>query len=176
MNITNINTMIDTFIRLDKAPLPEHPDKGFNMEDFTFGSRKDLSLHSCGTAACIIGWEVALGICLDLSDDINDALYTPESSNGCEHDFYHNSEAFTLRAAIRVLQILRDTGEVNWNESIANPWTPESDTPAAPSFSTDDWLDAILGNSDGMAVPLLEGPKREESTLNTVRKKEVNDG
>ena len=113
VNKVKIQIMIDTFKRLYKAPLPEHPDKGFNMEGVHFKTRQ-FTQHNCGTAACIYGWsEVIFGTSLydfaeklEISPEEEDALTCPERPS-CEFDFQLTPEKFTLPAAIRVLQILR---------------------------------------------------------------------
>ena len=66
MNRDNLNIMIDTFKRPYKAPLPEHPDKGFNMMWGNF--RCIESQHDCGTASCIMGWITLLGSYTNASD------------------------------------------------------------------------------------------------------------
>ena len=161
LNVANINTMIDTFIRLDKAPLLERPDKGFNMSRVGFEYRlSDYSGHSCGTASCIEGWSDLIFKSSNTVVQILEVrnlryrqLTMPKQVNGCMYHYRDEPEKFTLRAAIRVLQILRDTGKVDWNEAIANPWTPESeDKLKADAWSTDGWLANILGQEDTMAV------------------------
>ena len=162
MNIENINILRDTLIRLDKAPLPEHPDKGFNMMWSNFRTKKvrpksqsDVSPHNCGTAACIAGWCALLfegddnGFAAHGHRHIGDfrSLFFPKGLRG-------NPEKFTLRAAIRVLQILRDTGKVDWNEAIANPWSPEDEAPKT------DWLKLMM---EPEAPLLIEGPKRVDA-------------
>jgi len=160
-NIENINIMIDTFIRLDKSPLPEHPDKGFNMADYEFEPRS-YTQHNCGTAACLIGWSEIIFSKQDIDKvfginyQLACSLHSPSENrrHPCSFSFAIEPEKFTLRAAIRVLQILRDTGEVNWNEAIANPWTPDEEQPAKS------WVKALLLDGNDMPVPLIEGPKR----------------
>ncbi len=162
LNIANINTMIDTFIRLDKAPLPEHPDRGFNMLTTDF-EKHNYNQHNCGTAACIVGWSECLfkGALPEEAfgdyDDSDCCLVMPEFEHGYSYEL--NPEKFTLRAAIRVLQILRDTGKADWNEAIANPWEPETET-----AEKTDWLKVMMKPDAG--VLLLEGPVRE-SVLET---------
>lgn len=146
--------MIDTFKRLHHAPLPEHPDKGFNMEGCYFEDRKDFSNHNCGTAACLMGWsEVLFG-----TPNTYNTLYKgpgdltcPQPTNGCDYHYGFNPEKFTLPAAIRVLEILRDTGKVDWNEAIKNPWQPKE----KPST---DWADV---SSWEKLTGLPEGPMRK---------------
>ena len=165
MNIGNINIMIETFKRLDKAPLPEHPNKGFNMWDCDFcAPRNEYTQHNCGTAACLLGWSNLTGasfgeLGLLLDDTTRGAkLYCPNPDNGCRYSYVVEPEKFTLRAAIRVLEILRDTGEVKWDEAIANPWSPNDEKPA---FDKDAWLNAMIDPAANIKIPLLEGPKRE---------------
>ena len=79
----------------------------------------------------------------------------PENKNGCRYHYAYSPEKFTLEAAIRVLQILRDTGEVCWNEAIDNPWSPdEEETPVKPISV----MDMLM--MDKPPVELPEGPKR----------------
>ena len=136
MNKDNINIIIDAFKQLDKGPLVEHPDMGFTMETpFFHGGKQDHSGHNCGTAACIVGWaDVLFGEDMgtledefDIRHTIYAALVIPCQENGCRYNYRTQPEKFPLRAAIRVLQIFRDTGEVRWNEAIDNPWSPEDD-------------------------------------------------
>ena len=161
VNKTNVQTMIDAFIRLDRAPLLEHPNKGFNMSDYMF-SPQAYTQHECGTAACLIGWAKIIFpkygciVNLELDEEVNNALTCPSTRTGCKYHYAGDAEIFTLRAAIRVLEILRDTGKVDWNEAIANPWSPEDDMPAQPT----DWAKVLLNPT--LDIPLLEGPKREQ--------------
>ena len=160
VNKVNIQIMIDTFKRLYKAPLPEHPDKGFNMYGSDFSPREHMQ-HNCGTAACIIGWVkmlfndraiYATMDRLDLHYEQYRELTHPNSGNGCKFFYDIDSEKFTLEAAIRVLQILRDEGIVDWNRAIENPWSPDEEQ-AKPSIT-----DILLMETP--PVDLVEGPKR----------------
>ena len=134
MNRENITKLRDTFIRLHAAPLPEYPDKGFNMrfKDFPSFQNKinrdamqNYTQHNCGTAACIEGWvnlvfgrffsiENGLGLSTDDMDD----LTMPEITQG---SYDESPKIFTLEAAITTLTHLLDTGEVDWAYGIANP-------------------------------------------------------
>ena len=155
INKEAIQTLIDTFKRLHHAPLPEHPNKGFNMSVSGFCA-VEYRQHTCGTAACIQGWKKLLRkrifntFCSQLH-----ALFYPQKGNGCQHHYSINPEKFTLEAAIRVLQILRDTGEVRWNEAIDNPWSPDEEEARVSSISVMDML-----MMDPPPVELPEGPKR----------------
>jgi len=177
LNKHNIQIMIDTFIRLDKAPLPEYPDKGFNIGSSDFDDNEYKSNeHSCGTAACITGWtgqvfgydtpaenhmfyRGAGDVHLGISDTIMArSLFTPRKKYGCNYHYLLNPEKFTLRAAIRVLEILRDTGKVDWNEAIANPWSPEDETKSKysdPSY----WLVNPTLNPEPENKSLVKEPK-----------------
>ena len=158
INKEAIQTLIDTFKRLHHAPLPEHPDKGFNMEGKGFYVR-EYTQHSCGTAACIMGWERILDVWTGLKAVTGTgrgaALYMPRPSTGCQYSYAWHPEKFTLEAAIRVLQILRDTGEVRWNEAIDNPWSPDEEETRVHSISVMDML-----MMDKPPVEFPEGPKR----------------
>lgn len=129
MNRENITILRDTFIRLNKAPLPEYPDKGFNMMEAVFKDVKRMqgyTQHDCGTAACILGWRRILGITIGLP--FSAGLYTPEDiklPGGDLVNYYQDPQFFTLEAAITTLSHLLDTGEVDWEYGIANPYTPE---------------------------------------------------
>ena len=155
INKEAIQTLIDTFKRLHHAPLPEHPDKGFNMAEANFGTQ-DYTQHNCGTAACMLGWEDVLGKRIfTVSYSKYSALFVPQKENGCRYSYIDQPEKFTLEAAIRVLQILRDTGEVRWNEAIDNPWSPDEEETPVKSVSIMDML-----MMDPPPVELPEGPKR----------------
>ena len=165
MNIDNINIMIETFKRLDKAPLLEHPNKGFNIFACDFSApRNEYTQHNCGTAACLLGWSSLTGARFgELGSILDDTtrgakLYCPNLDNGCRYSYMVEPEKFTLRAAIRVLEILRDTGKVDWNYAIENPWQPQDDKLA---FDKDAWLNAMIDPAVDIKIPLLEGPKRE---------------
>ena len=139
MNRENIQTMIDTFKRLRHAPLPEHPDKGFNMNAPYFGYHS-YNQHDCSTAACFHGWGKLLfgelGITLlKLDADLIYPLCNPDECNGCRYSYSASPEKFTLEAAITVLDRLLETGEVDWNYAIDNPWTPDSEGGVSPEIS-----------------------------------------
>ena len=160
VNKVNIQIMIDTFKRLYKAPLPEHPDKGFNMQGAYFIQRDGQ--HNCGTAACIIGWVemlfkdtsfFAAEDKLGLSGVQYHSLTHPSIYRECKFSYDINPEKFTLPAAIRVLQILRDEGIVDWNRAIENPWSPDEEKAHTPSIT-----DILLMETP--PIKLIEGPKR----------------
>ena len=160
MNRENIQKMIDTFKRLHHAPLPEHPDKGFNMSGPHFAVR-EFSQHGCGTAACILGWQKQLDIFLGIKGSCFDCssyaskLYTPRPENGCKYYYCDRPEKFTLEAAITVLERLLETGEVDWNYAIDNPWTPDSEADAPAEISI---LDMLMQETGTVELP--EGPVR----------------
>ena len=78
--------------------------------------------------------------------------------NGCKYHFSNTPEKFTLPAAIRVLQILRDEGIVDWNRAIDNPWHPDEEKPEA-KFNQDDWLKSMVDPNVDVSFPLTEKPK-----------------
>lgn len=165
MNREKIQIMIDTFKRLHHAPLPEHPDKGFNMASVRpIKPANGYTQHGCGTAACIKGWYSYLfntrGDPLEIFKDGSDscpygALHAPRPLSGCRISFSESPEKFTLEAAITVLERLRDTGEVDWNYAIDNPWSPEGEAYEQEPISI---MDMLMTKEP--KIPLLEGPKR----------------
>ena len=167
VNKVNIQIMIDTFKRLYKAPLPEHPDKGFNLSNVGFGRPdKGYVQHDCGTAACIMGWGAVIGAdkynglkCwLNISERLFDRLTTPMQQFGCDFHVFEQPEKFTLQAAIRVLQILRDEDVVDWNRAIENPWSPDEDK-AKAKFKQEDWLKSMIDPTADVSFLLTEKPR-----------------
>ena len=169
MNRENIQKMIDTFKGLHHAPLPEHPDKGFNMQWSNFVPRK-YTQHGCGTAACFLGWtdivfpkdeeyhpESGYAVCDDFDISVEDArtLCAPQSDSGCRFSFRLDPEKFTLEAAITVLERLLETGEVDWNYAIDNPWTPDNKAADPAEISI---LDMLMQETGTVELP--EGPVR----------------
>ena len=92
--------------------------------------------NQCGTVACIGGWVTLLlgdPFCTDedhatnllgLEKDLSDKLFYPDQTRGCDYNYFDENhervaEVFTLAAACRVLEILLNTGEVDWNRAIS---------------------------------------------------------
>lgn len=170
MNRENIQKMIDTFKRLHHAPLPEHPNKGFNM-NFPHFTYQSYNQHDCGTAACFHGWGKLLfgelGIkLLKLDTDLIYPLCNPHEGYGCRYSYHTNPEKFTLEAAITVLERLLETGEVDWNYAIDNPWTPDSEADAPAEISILDML--MMDTAEGEPP---EGPvkMRPSPTIDRIK-------
>lgn len=131
-NTKNINDVIEA--------IKAHP-KNFKMDDFIQGD----VLHSCGTAGCIAGFTLALKADIlskepEFRNSSNKGVYylrthrvvqaaeilgitTDEAQElffmpgGAEqrHAFDREPNDIRAAAAVRVLEILRDTGKVNWH-------------------------------------------------------------
>jgi hypothetical protein len=122
MNVGNILLVADA---IERASVP---GLGFNMGGFVgrvTDTFPDLSGRSCGTAACIAGWTVAVhrngaipeqnqpdidyetdaGVFLGLRDTDTEALFFPA---GFTNDIH------TPEMAIRCLRNLAITGKVDW--------------------------------------------------------------
>lgn len=121
-NAENINRVIASI----KGEIEATKEIGFNMGDYVTKDAYDLSGRSCGTVACIAGhaysivkngvvdtevaWREAEDVgaeFLDLGMSDADALFYGYGAS-CPLD------AITPQKAIRTLEHLRDTGEVDW--------------------------------------------------------------
>lgn len=119
-NVANINKLIETLRTIKPAR--------FNMSAWAVDGEEwpvkpaDLLANRgpCGTCGCIGGWANAVfetergpelaAAALGLSEDDSEALFYPR---GVSPDIW---ERITRRQAIRVLEHLRDTGEVDWSK------------------------------------------------------------
>lgn len=118
MNIDNLNHLIET---LRNPPAESH--MGFNMRDWFVPAHEGPSHvdYECNSVACIAGWcayiakadlsesdipEVAMNW-LEITVEQSCELFTPQA--------VEDYEAVTIEDAIRVIEHLRDTGEVDWS-------------------------------------------------------------
>ena len=126
MNIPNIIKVRDTIAGLAATPErfdmnhwnfwihPGHPSNRFNV----LGTL-DL-VHNCGTCGCIGGWTEAIFFndgataceILDLDYNAKEKLFFPCNSTGA-YDA-------TPEQAVKVLNILIETGIVDWPQAMAN--------------------------------------------------------
>jgi len=109
---------------------PEHPDLGFNMSAHHIRTSEfwtDQSGHNCGTVACICGWANHLIGSQDPTDDAAAAEFLGLSEDNMLELFYPgsiralNSLVYdaTPAQAVRVLEILRDEGIIDWDRAFA---------------------------------------------------------
>lgn len=117
VNVENINKVIETIRGLK----PERFDMNVWAETRGgwFASPERL-LTECGTCGCIGGWTNALfdgcgradaRDALGLTHEEANALFYPYGLGGPDGQW-----RITRRQAIRVLEHLRDTGEVDWSK------------------------------------------------------------
>lgn len=129
-NVNNINTVIAAISAAGKNP--HQPGVGFSME-FHYHSPirvSDTSGFRCKTVACICGWTNLVSGHHSASDDDHAAeflgigyeqgqrLFYPDWA-GREDPTVHPYTA-TPEQAIAVLEILRDTGDIDWISAMKN--------------------------------------------------------
>lgn len=125
-NKRNINRVIASI----KGEIKATEQIGFNMEDFVTDTSGDRSGRHCGTVACIAGHAHILKTkedpktCFFAAGRIVESgkEYLKLSYEDAEELFYANAlqedgqslDDITPEQAIRTLEHLRDTGEVDW--------------------------------------------------------------
>lgn len=116
--------------------LAELPPEKFDMGDYIVpgdDDESDIDIYSvpikqavdvCGTAACIAGWAQVLfnptesqdeelaRVALGLTEEEGQALFCPWTTEGSSVD---RSEDLTLTQAVRVIDHLLATGDVDWS-------------------------------------------------------------
>lgn len=126
----DVQKLINVMNQIDNGP---YSRIGFSMCSWWFTRRQ--TTHPCGTACCISGWATYQMILDgDLDPDkmpsghevnhlvkycgIPDAIARSLALPTINYDKPVNRglSSLTLEMAIRVLEILRDTGEVKWND------------------------------------------------------------
>lgn len=128
LNVENINTLIETLRKIEPRRFDMSmwaAEIGHGRDERGRDVRPAQLLHNCGTCACLGGWTNALfpqpgekggywsgaaaaRRALGLKDD---ALFYPSAPGGLPA-----WDRITRRQAIRVLEHLRDTGEVDWGK------------------------------------------------------------
>lgn len=121
LNIENINKV--------QAAILAAGEEHFEMSTWgSFIPHEDLIEHKCGTAACIGGWAIALdgGIkgheglvgraskIFGITREQGWALFVPKQKVGDPTDPYRA----TPQQAVRVLDILIETGEIDWDRGM----------------------------------------------------------
>lgn len=123
MNIENIRALKDAILTGDG-----HRKIGFNMERFApVNWVEDKSDRSCKTSCCIGGWAAILA---ENKDPVQDYVRTTadyldidysQASNICYGQVpgqYFTST--TAKQAVELLDILEETGRVDWNKVKSN--------------------------------------------------------
>jgi hypothetical protein len=155
-NTDNINTLIDRLRHVDGRHVKMFDFSEVADEDAhkPIGIITDAKeMHTCNTAFCIAGWVNALDAAslnkkariddllfsndtfaadwLGLDEDRAHSLFYMEDGYmkdgvGSTSDFDELPGEIRKRAAIAVLEYLRDTGEVDWDRAIELAQKPES--------------------------------------------------
>ncbi len=127
LNLVGLNFLINTLKSVDTSPTST---LAFDMGYSYF--RRHQSKHACGSACCIGGWcqflfpneeyvslQEAFGRIVD-DDELRTAVCYP---NGIylDDDVMLNPMKATVEQAITMLEILRDTGEVDWQTAMTAP-------------------------------------------------------
>jgi hypothetical protein len=125
MNLPRLNNLTDLAELLRSLDDTTDRTLGFDME-YEYSHRK-LSKHDCGSACCIGGWVQACNTetrTLDIEDavmslvDYNSAIHINQAHKLCYPDLSVGAWTATAKQAARAVEILRDTGECDWERAI----------------------------------------------------------